>query len=237
MTQKIFVRKAFLKLSLTFIFFTVTGTLLHESGHYIVAKYLGYSVGVHYKYTQWNSPVEDSLVESIYSKYGKEMRYSDISVYSKIVNAIEAKTRSDSFWICLGGPLQTMVTGSVAFMILIVKRKNFENLSTLSLKYWALIFLSLFWLRQTANFILQIIFNSAHYKYSNNDERFLAEFLQLPQWFFSAITAIIGVMILAKIMSTFIPIKFRSTFIMAGASGGFAGYILWFKVLGPVLLP
>ncbi len=231
-------KKTFFRLTLTFILFTIVGTLTHECGHFVTAKYLGYSASIHYKYTLWNNPVEDSLVEDIYNKFGYEMRNSNSSLNNKIVNEIETKTAKDTYRITLGGPIQTMFTGTLAFLILSWRTKYFKNIQSHSILQWLLIFFSLFWLRQTANFILWIAMVLAKVKQKNiGDEIFLAQHFHLPNWFFSIITAIIGIMVLAKIISTFIPLRFRFTFIAAGLAGGTAGYILWFKILGPFVMP
>jgi len=49
-----------LLLIVAFILATIIGTVSHESGHYFVAKYLGYDAKIHYSYTTVNSPGESN---------------------------------------------------------------------------------------------------------------------------------------------------------------------------------
>ena len=49
-------KKLFIVLFLSFIAATVIGTVSHEFGHYIVAKYFGYDAQIHYASTHWQSP-------------------------------------------------------------------------------------------------------------------------------------------------------------------------------------
>jgi hypothetical protein len=52
--------KLLLLLIVAFIAATVIGTVSHESGHYFVARYLGYDAKIHYSYTTVNSAGEAS---------------------------------------------------------------------------------------------------------------------------------------------------------------------------------
>lgn len=48
--------KLFLWLSLAFVVTTVAGTLLHESGHFLVGELLGYEAFLHYSHTSFANP-------------------------------------------------------------------------------------------------------------------------------------------------------------------------------------
>jgi hypothetical protein len=54
--MKTFSFKNFILLSLTFILFTVLGTLTHEGGHIAAAKYYGYEPTLHYGSMSSQSP-------------------------------------------------------------------------------------------------------------------------------------------------------------------------------------
>ena len=65
--------KLFIYLAIAFIFSTIVGTISHEYGHYTVAKYLGYTSTVSYGYTNWDDIKTRPFVDSVFSKYSKEL--------------------------------------------------------------------------------------------------------------------------------------------------------------------
>ena len=62
------------------------------------------------------------------------------------------KRRRDSLWISIGGPLQTMLTGTVGFLWVWYKKNKAS--SRFNLWYLTSVLLALFWLRQIANLSL-----------------------------------------------------------------------------------
>ena len=107
-------KRLFIGISLTFISLTIIGTLLHESGHYIILKYLGYNAKISYSSTYWiPSNDEASLSEK------------------------------ENFYIALGGPLQSMLTGTIGFLLVIFYRKQYTSVAKLAIWQWIQVFLSL----------------------------------------------------------------------------------------------
>ena len=205
-------KKLFLYLTLTFILATVVGTLSHEFGHYIVAKSLGYDADIHYAFTTWDRDDSDALTDSTDS--------------------------NNIFYILIGGPIQTMLTGSIGLLLLYVFRQSFQGAKQLSLKQWAILFISLFWLRQTANFVVWISKFLLTGNFSTrSDEVKLAKYLHIPIWTITSATAIVGVGVLLVILTKFIPRQQRRLFILAGLVGGIIGYILWLNLLGKMIMP
>ncbi len=202
-------KRLFIWLFIAFIIATIIGTLTHESGHYIVAKCLGYDAGINYYSTWWakSSP-------------------------NQVVNP------SDDFWFTLGGPIETMLTGTIGLVFLFSFRKSFASATKLSSGQWFLVFVSLFWLRQTANLVLWVGGYFFTGKFSQRgDEIILAHYLQLPDWTISTLTAIIGTVVLTIITFKFVPTKQRPTFIASGLTGGITGYVLWLVLFGKYLMP
>jgi hypothetical protein len=203
-----FDRRLYIWLTIAFIIATVVGTLTHECGHYLVAKSLGCEASLHYGSTGWWRPNPD-----------------------------QATNHSDSFWILVGGPLETMLTGTIGLALLFLFRKSFVEAENLSFKQWLLIFVSLFWLRQTANFIgwLELYFINGKFTACNDEVR-LAEHFNLPTGTISIITAFIGAIVLTVIIFKFVPLKQRLTFIASGLAGALTGYYLWLILLGKYLI-
>jgi hypothetical protein len=230
--------KLFLSISLGFIGFTVIGTLSHELGHCMAAKYLGMTnIELHYGSMNYDDPNSDYERE-LYALYEQEIKeYKDFpkkAEYDKLIGGI----KHNSFIITASGPLQSMLTGTIGLIVLIFYGKKFKDNNSIKFIGWLFIFLSLFWLRQSANFIVgftKFIFNG--HKWGHSDEIKLARYLHLPPYSMSLFTAIIGIVILAWLSIVYIPKKDLKPFILGGLIGGILGYLLWLNWLGEYILP
>lgn len=139
------------------------------------------------------------------------------------------------FWAILAGPLLTMLTGSVGLLLLYKIRKSFGKLS---FKQWFLIFISLFWLRQPANLVGEIVtyFTTGHYG-EMADEAKISRYFNWSPWYIDVVTAFIGLFVLTMIIFKFIPKTQRLTFILSGLIGGISGFMLWLVYFGKVIMP
>lgn len=200
--------KLLLFLTLAFVFATIVGTVSHEYGHFIAAKLRGFNTEVHYAYT---SVVHDG--------------------------SLRGKDHFDRFIFTSGGPIQTMLTGTLGLILLFAFRKN-NHTSVLNFRQWVFVFLSLFWLRQTANFTGWIIGYMSQGKFSaRGDEIKLAKYLDLPSWSIILPTAVIGFMVLAIVIFKFISMHQRFTFIISGLIGGIVGFVFWLEIFGKIIMP
>jgi hypothetical protein len=150
------------------------------------------------------------------------------------VNGKGMNTRQE-FWFIFAGPLQTMITGTLGFLFLYASSRPTISLS---LKQWILIFFSLFWLRQSANFVIWV----ANYFFTGEfggrgDEINLSKLLHLPFWSIPLVTALAGFIVLAIILLRFIPRPQRFTFISSGLIGGISGYAFWLVYFGQKIMP
>jgi len=234
----LFDKRLYIWLLISFIAATVIGTLSHEGGHYAIAKYYGYNAHINYMATHWEQSEEDKFLQSVYEKHSKELASGEKFPESEKFNHIRAVHRRHNLWIWLGGPLETMLTGTLGLMCIFLFRKSYHNKEKLSFIQWLLIFVSLFWLRQTANAVVWF----GHYLFTGTlsqggDEIYLAYRFHLPDWGLITATALIGAAVLALIIFKFIPARQRVTFIAAGFTGGIAGYILWLELFGKYILP
>ncbi|MFI5131972.1 MAG: M50 family metallopeptidase [Chitinophagales bacterium] len=140
--------------------------------------------------------------------------------------------------ILSGGPLQTILMGMIGLLLLELRKRSFKTKARLTRGQWVLIFITLFWLRQTANLFVWLgdYLLTKQFSYSMDEIRIALE-LGLPFWSLAAITGLTGLVILCIVIFKFIPTPQRQTFILSGIIGGVTGYILWLYLLGPVLLP
>lgn len=149
---------------------------------------------------------------------------------------LRGKVKFDYFIFTLGGPFLTILTGIIGFLLLF--KYNPKKNSIFSIKHWIFVFLSLFWLRQSANFVTWNIGFLINGRYSSRgDEIKLAKYLGWESWSIILPTAIIGVLVTAIVIFKFIPFEKRFTFIIAGFIGGILGFFIWLEFLGEIILP
>lgn len=225
-------------LIISFILFTIVGTVSHEIGHYAFAKLLGLDASINYAHTQWTDLISRPQLDQIYEKYSNEIPKGIDYPEKQKYEAIVSKMIHDDFIITIGGPLQTMLTGTIGLLILFSQRKKYFATAKLDIKQWLLIFLTLFWLRQLFNFAHGIIkyIMVGHFPYTN-DEATLARHLQINELSITSLTAIIAAAILYIIVFKYIPISQRLTFCTSGLIGGLLGFYIWLILLGPIAMP
>ncbi len=230
--------KLFLLLAIAFIVSTIVGTVSHEFGHFTVAKYLGYSSNVSYGYTIWDDNKTRPFIDSTYSKYSKEINSNIDYPRKSEFDQIQKKLMRDDFWITLGGPIQTMLTGTLGLLLLLNQRAKIYKTQRVNLYQWFVVFVTLFWLRQLANFLVGLLIKILHGKFPERGDEFeIADFLKLPTESISLLTAIIALGITLLIIFKIIPLGKRLTFIASGLIGGVIGYNFWLVWVGPIIMP
>ncbi len=224
---KTFDRKLFVFLATAFILATVIGTLSHECGHYIVAKSLGYKANLHYASAYWYDPGSFDSINALTTKYWKQIEEGSSFPGKEKYDQVIRKYSNDGLLITVGGPLQSLLTGTIGLMLLFVWKKSFKAEQNLTPRQWTLVFITLFWLRQAANLIVglgsYLLTKELSYK---GDEIKIALKLGLPFWSLIIITGSIGILVLLIVIFKFIPKRQRQTFLLSGVAGGVTGYIL-----------
>lgn len=227
----------FVLLTVCFMLMTVIGTLTHEFGHYATAKFLGHDAGINYR-SSWNTnPQQLHYLQNTYKRYSHELKnnlnFPEKETYDKVLQTY----LNHHGWIVAGGPLQTMLTGCIGALGLIVFRKKLITPTSISPGGWCLIFLALFWLRQVANLVMAFATWLKNNQASQvGDEMRLTVYLNLPLWSIQLITGGIGCVVLGAVLYI-MPKQFISTFILAGLIGGVTGFYCWFYLLGPWIMP
>ena len=131
-------KRLFIWLFVAFIIATVVGTITHEGGHYLVARCLGYKARINYMATWYSDPEYEKFLGISAGDH-----FPELEKYNQVLKIHE----NNDLRILLGGPLETMMTGTLGLIFLFLFRRSFENATKLSLLQWFLIFISLFWLR------------------------------------------------------------------------------------------
>ena len=226
--------RLFIYLIFGFIFTTIIGTVTHELGHIAIAKRMGYTPSLHYGFMNYTSEKHDKL-ENYYDLHKKQIQTPG-TIESKQFKKMYDNVENESFLVTLGGPTQTMVTGTLGFLMIWFNRKSIK--AQLTFLQWAFVFLAFFWSRQIFNFIFSYVAYIVNGKFSSGgDEPRISRYLEIPQWSFGLITATIAAILLGYVTFVLIPKQQRFTFIAAGIAGSGIGFILWMEVLGPVILP
>lgn len=232
--------KLFFCLVLGFILCTIIGTVSHEFGHAAATSLQGRDWTVHYASM---SPGKSTLLDSLKNAYQKdkekiksETPSPEKETFFKSRERLSKKYKSEDLQMRLGGPLQTMLTGTIGFILLWFAGKKNKLRESLTLKEWCFVLLGFFWSRQPA-ILLQKIFYKCTCSNGRGDEEMIAKHLGLNEWSVITVWGIIGAVILLWITFYAVPLKQRFTFITAGLIGSLLGAALWFGILGPALLP
>ncbi len=229
--------KLFISLTLTFMLMTVVGTLSHEFGHYTVSKCLGYEASINYQSSShWDTTFNEYLKDT-YTKYSHEIKNKLDFPGKEKYQTIIKKHQDDNFWIVLGGPFQTMLTGSIGFILLLLYSHKCISINRVNLKGWSLIFLSLFWLRQVANLFMALMAYILKGKPSlKGDEMRLANHLDINIWSIQILSGIAGAGVLIFVLRV-LPKSVVLTFLFSGLVGGILGYYLWLIKFGQYIMP
>lgn len=230
--------KYLLLLSLSFILFTIIGTVSHEYGHIAVARMLGYTTTLHYGSMNWKQSPLDQEIAAIY--YRNETAIENGKDFEEKANyhgKIEKRTLN-ALLIKMGGPIQTMLTGLIGLTLLLWRRKKIRD-SGLKFPDWLAVFLTLFWLREVFNLVTAVgkIVLFPDGRVLRGDEFAVSRMLGLPEWTFPILLGTIGLAISLFVIFRIIPLNLRPTFILSGLIGGISGFYLWMNVVGTVVLP
>ena len=222
---------------LSFILFTVIGTLSHEYGHIIVAKFLGYETELHYGSMNWYNSHTVQAGE-LYKEYQCEIENNLNFEKKQEYERYREKFQDDHFWISIGGPAQTILTGLIGLTIVFFRKKKIKPCG-FQFMDWLAVFLSLFWLREVFNLVVGLASGlfSERKKYFGGDEAVISWYLDLPVGTLSIVLGVIALLISVYIIFRIVPFEKRCTFILGGFIGGISGFILWMQILGPILLP
>ncbi|MHA1230783.1 MAG: hypothetical protein ACTSRP_14780 [Candidatus Helarchaeota archaeon] len=197
----------YIKYFVKFLPLAAIGTLMHELGHFFAAILQGSRAWISYGYTHLIDPLEN------------EFQY---------------------FIFILGGPISTWLTCLIGLLLLIfVFHKRLKD-STYKMTWGHQIsfFLSLFSSRA--------VFNTSMWtvgKYilgnpmGNSDEEKIAAYLGIRPEIILYGGLIIGLIIILISLFYLIPKTQRKVVFITGIFGSITGYLIWYYLLGPIILP
>lgn len=216
---------------------TVIGTLSHELGHYSVSRFLGYEATINYQSSSYRDYEAEDYLNKTYKKYKNEIDHDLDFPEKEKFSGLRDRYFADSRWIIIGGPFQTMLTGTIGLILLLCYKSRIVMENKLTIRGWVFIFLALFWLRQLANLFMAVVGTILKGKPSmRGDEMRLAYAFDLNIWTIQIITGVISICVLLYVIKV-IPKSQILTFLLSGLAGGISGYYLWLIKFGPVIMP
>lgn len=231
-----FLLKKFINFAFAFFCFTIIGTVSHEFGHIIVAKNLGYCTTLHFGSMNFDYEKDSKKLESYALTKGKRNKNKsekEKNQYHKFIKEYS----TNYLLIDIGGPLQTIITGTIGLIFLLKRRKK---ITVFGMKFidWVLVFLTLFWLREVFNLAVGVlgVWFIGNKNYFGGDEKNIADRLHLFSGAIAIPLAVIGLIISLIVIFKIIPKQYRFTFIVSGFVGGILGFLFWYKLLGPIVL-
>jgi len=229
--------KLLYRLILGFFAASVFATIVHEYGHFFTAKYLGYEARVSYGSTGWTNQGYQDFFDGLTRDERIKIRTNEYFPRKQDYEAMVKNIRDEAFLITLGGPVLTILIGTFGLLVAYLSRQRFSG-EPLSLKKWFIVFITLFWLREPANYIFDVLVTVRQGTFPRrNDEAVLARYLGLDSWTISFALAVIGLVLVWIVYRRFVPDPDKTTFLLAGLLGGLGGYISWLFFLGPIFMP
>src|SRR5690606_994897 len=148
--------KSLLILTIVFILFTAIGTISHEYGHIAVAKMFGYETKLHYGSMNYypKGYLEDKDLKALksltkdyvnidYDSWPKEIKEKTKEYNNILQKRYWNENSNKGLLVTIGGPIQTMITGTIGLIILLIRRKTIYR-NGLKILDWLAIFLALF---------------------------------------------------------------------------------------------
>ncbi|WP_091511262.1 hypothetical protein [Flexibacter flexilis] len=236
--KKIINYQYFLYLSLSFVLFTVIGTLSHEFGHILVAKSLGYETTLHYGSMNYHGSELTNKLNDIHNRNLQSITEKHHFIEQELYTNLLRKSLYNSLLIAIGGPLQTILTGTIGLILLLYQNAKIQA-HGMKIFDWFSVLLSLFWLREIFNLLASVSAGilSGSGNYFSGDELHIAWYLQVWEGTFAIVLGIMGLLISLFVIFKIIPKQWQITFIVSGLVGGSLGFVLWMKIVGPILLP
>ena len=209
-------RRLLLKIVLLFMPMAAIGTLLHEGGHIVVAQALGYETTLYY----------GSMSHSD-SSFARQADWSN--------GADRDRLAWENLLITVGGPAQSILTGSLGLLLLWhLRRKQRREVGSVSERWiWLATLMALFWGRQAFNGMSAIFRGSGKLR---GDEYKIASYFDWPFWSVLAVTGAASLVVCVLVIRLQ-PSERRLHMLVGAPIGSLIGFALWYMWLGPQLLP
>lgn len=219
-----------------FILIIPIGTITHELGHYLPAKYLGHNPIFHYDKVSVQTTNKQKKISKIVKKNKYELEenipFKEKELYLKLLNELSVENNK----ILLGGMFSTYILGTLGLLIILINKSIFKRDNIINIIG---LFLSFFWLRP----IFNLGYSLSKYVFGISSYPFLGDELMASIAFgcnigtLPILMAIIGLIIIITTSILIIPRNIYPKFVFWALLGVMSGYLIWFRLLGPIILP
>src|SRR5690606_30714066 len=100
------------------------GTVTHELGHYTAAKLIGNEAKINYAQTFSDNPALSKELKLIYENHYEDIKENKDFPLKEHLKELRKLQINDAKITTLGGPIQTMLTGTLGFILLLCNRNN-----------------------------------------------------------------------------------------------------------------
>ena len=229
----------FFILTISFIVFSICSILIQLFAFYPAASFFSYESSISYNQTGICKKCEkDTIVERMNEHTFYENGMSEDFIQKNKLKESVTQHKVEQTLIRSVSPTIFILLGTLGFVYLLKKNKQKFVPIDFSLKKWIAIFLSLFWLREL--FLLLIYLFSLIMKKEDLliiNEINIAETIAVSPLLILLPLGLIAIFISYTVVFIFIPKAQRSVFIFAQLLGCITGVLLWFRIIGPFLLP
>ncbi|MBD3226616.1 MAG: hypothetical protein GF329_00375 [Candidatus Lokiarchaeota archaeon] len=197
----------YFKYLLKFLPLAAIGTIMHEFGHWLCAVFQGSRAIISYGFTHLIDPLTN------------EFQY---------------------FIFIIGGPISTWLTSIIGLLLLILyfRKRLSDQEYKMSGGHQISFFATLFCSRAVFNTSMWVVekylLNSG---VGNSDEEKISVYLGWPPEILLFGGLIIVIIIILFSLFYLIPKSQRKLILITGIIGSLAGYVIWYYLLGPIILP
>jgi hypothetical protein len=234
-------RRALLRIFLVFLPMAFLGTQLHELGHWTVAEYYGFEPELHYGSVSYHESEKYRLYQHYLSIYWNDSTDQEAFKKSEHWPFVE-RTFLETVFVTLGGPAQNMIFGTIGLIWLWALRRRRRLEYSLAAMEWGVVILALFWSRQVFNGLTGIVYwvVQGYWAVRGDESRLSRDISNLvtpmPTWTVNAITGILGLVACLLVVKWF-PASHRRHLLVAAPVSCIVGFIIWYYLLGPWLMP
>ncbi len=223
-----------------FILFTIIGTLSHELGHIAFAKAQGCTTTLHYGSMSFKRGAVPEDIVDLAKRYKREISDGKDFPGKSRWEAVREERQKLSFWVTFGGPFQTILFGTIGFMVLFSRRHTIDK-DGMAIQDWFWMFLSFFWLRMLYNPVYSFLSGLTRADFypfdGHSDELNLARRLGWWEGSISLSLALMSCTLVVFVIFSIIPKTYRLTLLSSGLTGGLIGAWFWLSWIGPKILP
>lgn len=222
-------------LTICFAFMVPIGTLTHELGHVVVARYYNYSTTLSYASMHYEKKELTGFRKWLVVNK-ERLKWDTAFVKKHDVPSHQRMFDKEQIRISFGGPVLTFLIGLFGLLVLLFKRKRWLVKDFKSLD-WAAFFMSLFFSRFVFNAVMHFALSLMSTHVCRGDEEKIAIFFGGSPNLLQGVLLVIFSLVLYWIVFIILPSKHRKDVLVSALIGCTLGWLLWMELIGKLILP